>query len=298
MKIAMRSLWAGIFILGMSSFNSNAWVKVGQVFCDANTNSTIDAGDVPVSGVLVVVLNTSGTFSNAAWTSANGSFSISLQEKPDTYVDFVAAATLSAGVTVLPAMGSFSTTADAQNVTNSFLLVGGVCQESGACWLTGGGTIRSGRGKPDFSFGGNVYPGCDPRAGDGGNWNVVAHSLKLHFQGTSIQVVDCGNVPGIPPGSRSPKTPFNFIEFQGTGSIKGIAGNRAKRQSVSFFARAEDRGEPGHRVDRLYLRVESSDGTTVLLISGTASDPTVVDPVPIATGNLQIHVSSCDTPPF
>jgi len=40
----------------------------------------------------------------------------------------------------------------------------------------------------------------------GGKWNDVAHAAKLHFQGLDMQVVNCGNVPGHPPGSTSPWT--------------------------------------------------------------------------------------------
>src|SRR5438105_4678170 len=129
------------------------------------------------------------------------------------------------------------------------------------------GTIKGGKGQPLHSFGGVVNPGCSPTAAGGGNWNDIAHAAKLHFRGLAIQVVDCGNVPGIPPGSKSPKTPFNFIEFQGTGTLKGIAGNRADYGAVNFFAHAEDIGEPGHGVDRLYQRVYDGLGNTVCLIS-------------------------------
>ena len=64
-------------------------------------------------------------------------------------------------------------------------------------------------GGPKDSFGGNVNPSCSPEPGDGGQWNHVAHSLKLHFLGKTIRVVRCGNVVGIEPGSESPTTPFN-----------------------------------------------------------------------------------------
>ena len=100
-----------------------------------------------------------------------------------------------------------------------------------------------------ISIGGNVNPGCSPTAGDGGNWNLIDHDAKLHIQIRHIEVVKCGNIPESirPPGSDSPKTPFNFIEWMGTGTIKGISGNKVNACPVYFFARAEDRNEPGSK---------------------------------------------------
>jgi hypothetical protein len=103
-----------------------------------------------------------------------------------------------------------------------------------------------------------------------------------------MEVVNCGNVPGH-QGSSSPKTPFSFIEFQGVGTLSGIAGNKADYGAVHFFARAEDLGEPGKGVDRLYLRVFDGSGNTLLLISAHPGNPLDVAPVVISTGNLQMH---------
>jgi len=114
--------------------------------------------------------------------------------------------------------------------------------------------------------------------------------------------VACGNVPGIEPGSESPVTPFNFIEFQGTGTLKGIKGSKADFGAVSFFARCEDRNEPGSNgakdgadIDHYFLHVFQG-GTTLLLVDEDG-DPATVDPVTISGGNLQIHISSCANPP-
>src|SRR5215475_12233891 len=99
-----------LLLLG-SALNSHAWTKLGNVFCDANTNGIIDTGDSPVQSVLVVVTNTSGTFSNASWTTAEGFFIVGLPEVPDTYVDFILAATLPEGTTaVLPVFNTFTVT--------------------------------------------------------------------------------------------------------------------------------------------------------------------------------------------
>jgi len=277
--------------------DSHAWVKVGNVYCDVNTNGIIDGGDLPVQSVLVVVTNQSGTFSNASWTTTDGLFVIDLPDAPDQYVDYIHPNTLPSGTAqVLPSFSYFATTADQSSVTNNFLIENPACNLDGPppptnsnCWLTGGGTIAAGRGQPLHSFGGVVNPGCSSTAAGGGNWNDIAHAAKLHFKGLEIHVVDCGNVPGYPPGSTSPRSPNNFIDFRGVGTLKGISGNKADYGVVYFSAHAEDLGEPGKAVDRLYLRVYDAAGTTLLLVSANPANPLVVAPVTIATGNLQIH---------
>src|SRR2546423_4086099 len=110
-------------LFAASLINSHAWIKVGHVYCDANTNGTIDAGDLPVQSVLVVVTNVSGTFSNWSWTTAEGLFVMLLPDQPDQYVDFIHPATLPSGTTsVSPAFSSFATTTNQTVVTNNFLI--------------------------------------------------------------------------------------------------------------------------------------------------------------------------------
>ncbi len=295
-------LSVGASLLVMCAMTSNAWLKVGAVYCDSNTNGVIDFGvDVPVQSVLVVVTNTSGTYSNFSWTTAEGIFLVQLPDSPDTFVDYVHPLTLPAGTTqVLPPFNTFTTTASSTIVTNFFLIENPACVNvtpppptNGMCWLTGGGTIKSGRGQPVFSFGGVVNPGCSPTAAGGGNFNVIWHAGKLHFKATDISVITCGNLPGLPPGSRSPRTPFNYIDFEGVGTLTGISGNHANFGVVHFTARAVDAGEPG-RMDALYIRVYSGTGQTLLLISADTGTPTDVSPLTISTGNLQLHVSGCN----
>src|SRR5216110_757812 len=50
----------------------------GFVFCDANQNGVIDAGDVGIPGVTVVITNLTGSSSNSAVTAADGSFSAAI----------------------------------------------------------------------------------------------------------------------------------------------------------------------------------------------------------------------------
>lgn len=176
----------------------------------------------------------------------------------------------------------------------------------GRCWLTGGGAkvFEDGNGKPVHSFGGNINPGCSPTAGDGGSWNDVWHAGELHFHGQHIEVIRCGNVAGIPEGSESPVTPFNFIEFEGTGTLKGIRSNEADYGTVYFFGRYEDREEPGSRGqqdpdarDRYFLHVFSdpaNPAASTLMLVDQDGDATTVDPLVVTTGNLQMHFKPCD----
>ena len=180
--------------------------------------------------------------------------------------------------------------------------------EVGQCWLTAGGVkfsplaggnLAEYRGPKD-NVGGNVYPGCSPDAGDGGSWTHIAHRDKLHFHGTDITVLECGNVPGIEHGSESPVTPYNYIEFTGIGTLKGIAGNKDDYGTVCFFARAEDRNEPGNEkalgvnggddIDRYFMSVYDCASEVELLLFDNGNR----EPETITGGNFQIHISSCD----
>lgn len=291
-------LSASLLLLLLTATTANAWMKVACVFCDANTNGIIDAADSPLSGVNVVVTNTSGTFITNGVTGAQGCVILDLPVKEDSYVDFIDSSSLPSGTTqVKPPFNQFSVSANNFNVTNYFLVKSPVCVPppmTNHCWLTGGGTIGALKQRPWFSFGGVVYPGCKATAAGGGNWNVIDHVNKLHFKATTITVVQCGNLPGFPPGSKSPKTPSNFIDFSGSGTLKGIGGNKTNFGPVFFYARAVDLGEPGKGVDQLYVHVYTAAGDTRLLISSDTAEPDVIAPVTIRSGNLQLHISGCD----
>jgi hypothetical protein len=179
------------------------------------------------------------------------------------------------------------------------------------CWLTAGGVkfsplagamMAEYRGPKD-NVGGNVYPGCNSDTGaDGGSWTHIDHGDKLHFHGTDIVVDECGNVPGIEPGSESPVTPFNYILFHGTGTLAGIAGNKTDYPDVVCFeALAEDRNEPGNEralgadggedIDRYWMTVYDCDdpGNVFIYVHDGAGDPRT-----LTGGNFQIHISSCE----
>jgi hypothetical protein len=215
---------------------------------------------------------------------------------------------------VLPASGEYIIEFSDEPVwlVRDFLVDSPECREPvKVCWMTAGGVkfepvldaMAAQRGPKD-SFGGNVNPSCSPEPGDGGQWNHVAHSLKLHFLGQSIRVVRCGNVDGIEPGSESPVTPYNYIEFEGEGRLSGIKGNKFPKTPVSFFARVEDRNEPGNEkssagenIDRYYLHVFEAGGAVTHILVDEDADANSVDPITITGGNLQLHISSCDDPP-
>lgn len=292
---------AALTLLGAG--DAFAWHVSGNVVCDG-------AG-LPLGGVTVVVQGaTSSGFSyfNSVTTDASGHYFMGLPDEPGTFdlhLDLGAA-----GGTVLSPgpVAQLTTTNEAPWGTVDWVVSSPNCQSLG-CWLTGGGakfsTISGGyvaEHGPQQNFGGNVNPSCSPEPGQGGQWNHIDHAARLHFQGTAIVVDRCGNVDGITPGSTSPVTPYNFIEFHGTGTLKGIKGNKVDHGTVCFQARAEDRNEPGSNeakygayTDRYYLRVTDCAGTTLLVLESPYA-PGDADPVTITSGNLQIHVSSCANP--
>ncbi|HYT59409.1 MAG TPA: hypothetical protein VEL06_04525 [Haliangiales bacterium] len=308
MKRRILSTLAVLACMAVSGGTAYAWNVSGNVSCP---NGNI------FKNVIINVAGPGCNFTGSGVTDSEGNYLVELPECAGTYTATIDISSLPNGATVTsPTSVDFVITDTDFIATVNFEIGGDAC--AGVCWFTGGGAkidqllglpaahrqTKSTGGTPDLAFGGNVYPGCSSTAGDGGNWNHVDRIRNLHFRGTTIQVVDCGNVSGIPPGSTSPVTPYNFIEFTGTGNLKGIQGNKANYDLVYFYARGEDRNEPGSKgandgalIDRYYLRVYTNPvdpaGSTLLLVGG----PNPADTVPITDGNFQIHVSSCDNPP-
>jgi len=281
----------------------------GNVYCDGN--------GMPLAGIRIDLVATDGTdYARYAVTNAEGRYDIALLCEPHCYR--LTASPLAGQAVVVPASGSFEFCVDASNnyIADglNWRLSSPECPviTPGACWLTGGGAKFSAITGTDVgeytkihNWGGVVYPGCSPYPSDGGNWNDINTLDRLHFKGTNIQVVRCGNIEGIEPGSESPVTAFNFIEFQGTGTLKGIKGNKADFGTVYFWAHVEDRNEPGSNgqrdgaeKDRYFLNVFTNPadpvGTSVMLVD-IDHDPATMDPVIITDGNMQLHDSSCST---
>lgn len=288
-----------------------AWHVSGTVHCDGT--------GLPLGGVTVQAVSTDGKgFTGSATTDDDGNYFIPLPD--DVLGCYEIAPLLGPGESVVaPASGhlDFCPVVGASEAVQDFVVSSPACSNLG-CWLTGGGAkfsnitntdlgvSQKAKNTKEFNWGGNVNPGCSPTAGQGGQWNTLDNGQKLHFQGFAIQVIRCGNVDGIPPGSTSPVTPFNFIEFQGTGRVKGFSGNKADYPLVYFFGRAEDRNEPGSNgqrdgagKDRYFLNVYTEQGNPTgssIMLVDVDGDPSTVDPLTITDGNMQIHISSCTTP--
>ena len=295
MKLVCRFA-VSLLVLAGSVATSNAWQTSGHVFCDANQNGQIDSGDVPVPGVLVIVTNTSGTFSNGDFTTTDGGFVLALPAVPDSYVEYLHPLTLPSDATVvIPAGGVYAFTLNGDPNTNfvgDFLISSSNCASvtppppptTNGCCLTGGGSICAGQGQPQITFSGKAIPACGCASGDSGSWDVVSCGLRLHFQGEVLEIVNCGVT----------ESGCKFIEFQGAGTLKGTGDNKANCGLVYFFVRAEDCGGCGSPADRLYFRAYAADGTTLLLISGDTANPLNVVPITLSGGDLQIGTSCCD----
>src|SRR5882762_8256063 len=106
----IRTFAVSLLILGAGVATSNAWLTAGHVFCDANQSERIDTNDIPIPGVLVVVTNLSGTYSNGVYTTApEGGFVMNLPDVPDTYVEHLHPATLPAdAIFDLPPQGVYT----------------------------------------------------------------------------------------------------------------------------------------------------------------------------------------------
>jgi len=268
MKI--RILASALLAAALSGLTANACDLTIRVACP---NDRTAAGiEVCVDGVGCVT------------TDDLGIANIHVPQLNTTYNVCVTQSTLPAGATLKNNCQQVLCNGSGDPIVANFVLGGDFCgtpPPQGDCWLTGGGTIGKGK-TPRYSYGGVVYPGCSPKAADGGNWNVIDHLAGLHFQGQHIVVDSCSGV-----STKSPKVNVNIIDFHGDGIISGIGGNPDATLAVTFVGRAIDNLEPGAHNDQLFIQV--MDGATVLLQIGNSA----ADPQTVSTGNLQIHTSSC-----
>ena len=317
MKISIRVIITVVFavtlmFIGVNTATASCEAS-GIVVCDANSNGQVDAEDTPLENVEVnvqIMIDFWAPFLTT--TDANGSFLTVIKDFAASYTETLNEATLPEDFTyVQPASGAILfTTQDFPDCFDNqeWLIDSSICRQGvEQCWLTAGGVKFStvtgtfldeiNNHGPMHSWGGNVNPACAPNKG---HWNHIDHRGKLHFQATDIEVITCGNVPGIEPGSESPVTPVNFIEFTGPATLKGIKGNRDDFGEVCYRARAEDRNEPGSHgaqdgndVDRYFLEVYDCNTLETLLLVDVDGDPTTVDPVSITGGNMQMHWRPC-----
>ncbi len=261
----------GLAALALSALTATACIIEGVVSCP---NGTTSAG-IPVFIVGGASTVTDGSGLYVLSVPSGGKYTVCVGSPlPDGFT--------------IKGNGCANVIADPNDiVVQDFTLDGPACANippPGPCWLTGGGTIGKTQGVANYTYGGVVNPACSPSPAGGGNWNVLDHFSGLHFKGQFITVTNCHGVP-----TRSPKVTVNVIDFMGTGVIGPLGGETTP---VTFFAEAIDNNEPGSGSDALWLRVTDSGGHVLMLIS-TSSDPAVVAPVTISTGNLQIHQTSC-----
>src|SRR5215468_4729046 len=266
MKLKMISALAA----ALSVLTANACLVQVRVACPNDTTS---------SGIKVCI---AGSITGCALTDNLG---IAVLQVPavGTYTLCVDDSSLPAGAKINPNCSKVNVLTEDTTFV-ALTLSGDFCSTPpppGACWMTGGGTLGKNK-TPTFSYGGVVYPGCSPKAAEGGNWNVVSHLDGLHFQGQSIVVDGCSGDP-----TSSPKVNVRIIDYHGNGILSGIGGNPSETIPVTFVARAIDNHDGGAGSDQLYLNVKV--GATTVLQIGTS----VADPATIATGNIQIHTSSC-----
>ena len=271
----LKMIMAGILAAALSGLSAYACKVPIRVACP---------NDNTASGIRLSISMDNGVFIGEVLTDGLGVAEIEVPWILNTYVICVDPTTLPAGAT-LKKLCQNVFVADATVPVVEFVLDGNFCSAPpppGPCWLTGGGTIAKAKGAPNYSFGGVVYPGCSPKAAGGGNWNVIDHLSGLHFQGQTIIVDSCSGV-----STRSPRVNVNIIDFHGVGILSGIGGNPDATIAVSFVGRAIDNKESGGGSDMLFLSV--SDGSSIVLQVGNSA----ADPATIATGNLQIHTTSC-----
>jgi hypothetical protein len=265
-----KIMMSGLLAAALSCLTASACLVQVRIACPNDTTA---------SGIKVCI---AGSITGCALTDSLGIVSL-LVPAVGNYTVCVDPSTLPAGAKLKPNCTNIKVLTEDTTYVD-LVLSGDFCgtpPPQGACWMTGGGTL--GRGKtPDFSYGGVVYPGCSPKAAEGGNWNVVSHADGLHFQGQSIIVDNCSGDP-----TSSPKVNVRIIDFHGVGILSGIGGNPAETVPVTFVARAIDNHDGGAGADQLYLNV-TIGAATVLQIGTSAALPATIN-----TGNIQIHTSSC-----
>ena len=308
----LRTLCLSTALVFALAGSAQAWHAHAVVLCDINENGVIDSADPSIESVLVKVENLGQTFAGSATTDSLGDAWIDLPDFPDSYGMYLDPSSLPSDAVVgVPAGGTafFSLTEQNDSVEREFLVDSEICRETppGLCWMTGGGVkfenivdMNLAQHGPKDSLGGVVAPSCDLAPSEGGQWNHLAHSLKLHFQGWTVDSVECFNIEGSEPGSGSPVTPFNTIEWSGMGTIAGIHGNKLARTDVYFFGHAEDQNEPGNEqsaksgadIDKYFLHVFSDPAnpiTSTVFVIDVDGNPATIDPITITGGNIQLH---------
>lgn len=134
-------------------------------------------------------------------------------------------------------------------------------------WMTGGGTIKSGKIKT-LSHGFTLP--CDTNA-VGGPGRLQVNWDKSKFHSTSLTGLSCSDDPAISEGK--PVTGFDTHTGSATGRYNGVAGATATWV-------IKDAGEPGKK-DTIAITIKDAGGNVVLAASGA-----------LTSGNHQAHIGS------
>jgi hypothetical protein len=266
----LRCFFCSCILLAAISIKTNAANVFGVVVCDADQNQVVDTNDIGIPGVLVVITNQSGSFSNSVVTGADGSFNIEipnfdpLGEVQDplsqVYVETLSPATVPTGSTIIMpvAITNLSSTpayyidfaadqttllftdATGQSSSGYWLLNNPECQAGAGCQLEGCGKVRECRGSHnEHEFGGMICSDCSSNSGPCGFWTDCAHELKLEFCSTVITNVQCGEVQKT---CGSVTVTIKTIEFSGCGILKDKKGRKEHCCPVYFTAYCVDNG--------------------------------------------------------
>jgi hypothetical protein len=269
---------AGLLAATLPTMVANACIIYVTVSCPDNGNA--------VAGIKVCATGKNLGEIEYAFTDSSGLATLSFAN-PDIYnVCLCDTSALPPGTSVVGGNDScqLGDVSNGGDTSLTFDLQGDLCSPpptTSKCWETGGGTLDKARGKPLWTFGGVIYPGCSPTAAGGGNLNIVNHVTGLHFKGTNFVVDDCRGV-----ATRSPKVTVNIIDWHGFGYVSGD--DESKKTPVTFVGTFRDAKESGAAADGLYIQVKDGGGNLVFQIGGGPNDLDL-----LTTGNVQIHQSSC-----
>jgi hypothetical protein len=142
-------------------------------------------------------------------------------------------------------------------------------------FMTGGGHIKDGKGKPAWTFSGNAG-----LVGDiiNGEFQIVNHKSKISYHTENFTFLNF-----FGPEGESPYASNNLVVFHAAFS------NNKDNTQIVLFVVITDNGEPG-KTDGIFIRVINPDGSWGECWVGTPSTslPSYI-PQSIDGGNFQIH---------
>ena len=142
-------------------------------------------------------------------------------------------------------------------------------------FMTGGGHIKDGKGKPAWTFSGNAG-----LVGDiiNGEFQIVNHKSKISYHTENFTFLNF-----FGPEGESPYASNNLVVFHAAFS------NNKDDTQIVLFVVITDNGEPG-KTDGIFIRVINPDGSWGECWVGTPSTSLPGDiPQSIDGGNFQIH---------